>query len=345
VRRAAAALLALAACAQAQSPEPEPAYPLERCERRVIVDGSTGHTVLGAEDLALSEDGAHLFVTAYDRIAVEEALSRGLSVPAGALYRMSVPAVLAGDVAAQPLLPGDALEGGLRPHGLSVSGDEVAVVNRVVRDRALHGEIVRFRVSGGSASHLRRLSGPDWCAANDVAFSRTGLAASLDRARCPGWSVGERVFGLRRGSVLSSEAGTLADGLAFANGLAALPDGGLAVAETRARRVRILRADGTETVFPVDGAPDNINLAADGRLIIAVQPSLIPFARYRFGEAERAASRVLALDADTGEQTLLFDDPDGALFSGATAAVISGDALIAGSVRDRGLLVCRGPAE
>lgn len=345
IRAAAAALLALAACAEAQAPANAPVFPVEACERRTLVDARNGHTVLGAEDLALSEDGEQLFVSAYDRLAVEEALTRGLAVPAGALYRMPVRALLLGDVAAQPLLAGDAVEGGLRPHGLAVSGERVALVNRTIRNGDIHGEIVEFRIAGDDPVDLHTRREDDWCAANDVALRRTGLAASLDRARCPGWAFGERVFGLRRGSVRSSEGGVLADGLAFANGLATLPDGGLAVAETRARQVRVVRPDGTERVFPVDGAPDNLNLAADGRLIVAVQPRLIPFARYRFGEAERAASRILALDLETGGQTLLFEDPDGALFSGATAAVRVGDALIAGSVGDRGLLVCRAPGE
>ena len=58
----------------------------------------------------------------------------------------------------------------------------------------------------------------------------------------------------------------------------------------------------------------------------------------------RAPSRIIKANPQTGAVEILFDDPDGALFSAATVAVEWAGALIAGSVTDEGLLVCRAAA-
>ncbi len=334
---AGAAALALSACG-AEPDTLAPEHPLDACERRLVVDPRLGRAISGAEDLALSTDGATLYVSAYDRLALEAAAKTGGDAPEGGVFAVALDALLAGDVIGQPVLPLDALPGGLRPHGVDVDGERLLAVVRPIGDGAVMGGLVEMSLSGGQA---RRIDGP-WCAANDVAFTPEGAAVTLDRETCPGRGLLETVFGLPTGRVLGLDAEEIASGLAFANGVAALPGGRLAVAETRARRVRLL--PGGEA-FALPGAPDNLTVDAQGGLVIAVQPDLIAFARYRYGRAEAAPSRIVALDPDGGAVSMLFDDPDGAVFSGATVGVAAGGALIVGSVRERGLLVCRREAQ
>jgi hypothetical protein len=107
------------------------------------------------------------------------------------------------------------------------------------------------------------------------------------------------------------------------------------VAETRSNR--LLRPDGSAVDLP--GAPDNLTASTEG-LVIALHPSLLRLWPYLAGWSEHAPTRI-ALVRDGGAVELLYDDPAGARFSAATTAVLADGRLIAGSVRDAGLLVCR----
>lgn len=337
--RIAAGVAALILCACAPEPVPAaPEFPLEACERRLVVDPRLGRAVSGAEDLALSTDGRTVFISAHDRLALEKAAETGAEAPEGGVFAVALADLLEGDVVARPVLGPGALPGGFRPHGIDVSGDRLLAVVRRIENGAVVGGLVEISLQ---SAHVRRLEG-EWCAANDVALLPGGAAATLDRATCPGRGLLETVLGLRTGRVMRLDGEETVSGLAFANGIAGLPGGGLAVAETRARRVRLLP---TGEVFPLPGAPDNLTADAQGRLVIAVQPDLIAFARYRYGRADAAPSRIVELDPDNGAVSILFDDPGGGVFSGATVGLAAGDALILGSVRARGLLVCRMEAQ
>ena len=59
-------------------------YGADDCRRVALVDAATGAAVRGAEDLALDLEGGRLFVSAYDRRAVD-----GLAVPAEAMRGIS----------------------------------------------------------------------------------------------------------------------------------------------------------------------------------------------------------------------------------------------------------------
>jgi hypothetical protein len=149
----------------------------------------------------------------------------------------------------------------------------------------------------------------------------------------------------RTGSVVRVDGQALATvrtGLAFPNGIVAGPGPGVTVAETRAGR--LLRPEGRHV--PLSGAPDNLTVDGDDdgdAVIVAVHTSLMRIWLHTKGLLGRAPSRILRVSADDTVETL-FDDPAGALLSGATAALVAGGGLIAGSARDAGLLVCGHPA-
>lgn len=361
----AAALLA-AACGQPDLGPPR--FVPSACVVRALTDAHTGWRVSGAEDLALDAEG-RVIVSAYDRLTVERALKVGDPPPDGGVYRVAVADLLAGDVtAASAINPAEA--GGLRPHGVAVARragtTTLAVINRRGRTGAFGSAALgvepmleQYRMDAQDPAPAVLLSAaPAPCAANDVALlSDSAPLISVDRERCPGWAWRERLGARRATVVAAAPTNTDAEGvalrtrLAFANGLAVLRDGRVAVAETRAKRVRVFRVgppsrQSEDTLLPTPGAPDNLTVTPDGMVVAALQPSLLAFALYRYGRHDQAPTRIVArapatLDDPRAPWTLLYQDESGRQFSGATVAVLVDDVLIAGSARGAGLLVCR----
>ena len=89
------------------------------------------------------------------------------------------------------------------------------------------------------------------------------------------------------------------------------------------------------------GGPDNLTFDPFGNLIVALHPSLMRVAAYRHGYRDNAPSRIVRVGQDR-QFEVLFDDPLGELFSGASVAVYSDGMLLAGSIRDQGVLLCQG---
>jgi hypothetical protein len=306
----------------------------EDCRRVALIDARTGWRISGGEDLALTRGGDEVIVSAHDR--------HDPARPDGGLYAVPIRDLAAAGpaeaVAARPLVDLAARDAPFRPHGIALSpdGERLALVNRVASREAVV-EIGRLNGSGWRPEVVVR--DPALCRANDLAFEDEAggdaIAVTIDRADCAN-SVRDLVPGTRTGSVARIEDGalrTVRTGLGFPNGIAA---GG--VAETR--RDRLLRPDGT--AVPLSGSPDN--LTADGdALVVAVHTDLMRLWFHARGWVGSAPSRIVRVAADDTVETL-FDDPSGALFSGATVGLLAGGGLIAGAARDAGLLVCGDPA-
>jgi hypothetical protein len=295
------------------------------CGRVELVDPRTGWRISGAEDLALAPDGT-LIVAAHDRFDP--------ALPDGGLYALDPAALAAGGTATARPLDRPRPQTRFRPHGLALSPDgrRLALVNRTGPEEAVV-EIGALGPEGWSPE--RQLRDPRLCRANDLDFAGLGdtVEITLDRADC---ATSLRDLRGGTGSVLRAEGDRLAvlrTGLDFPNGIHA---GHLA--ETRSHR--LLRPDGSALDLP--GAPDNLAPAPHG-LVVAVHPSLLRTWLYLQGWSGHAPARILRIDAG-GAIELLYDDPAGTLFSAATAAVLAGNRLVAGSVGDAGLLVC-GPAK
>jgi len=314
-------------------------FALEDCQRVVLADTGSGRPIVGIEDMALLPDGNTLILSAMDRLARER---RPETAPEGGLFEVSLKRLAAGEAWAAPIVRPGAIEGGLFPHGIAVSsdGERLAFINRGInRGRDGTVSIVGGTLRRGAFSLRATRTDPLFCRANDLAFFGDGameLRVTLDRSDC-GLSWADLKPGSTTGRVISVNLGGLAPpkveqtGLAFANGIA-----GLYVAETRASRLyhRLDR--------PVElpGGPDNLTWDGLGGLIAALHPSLFRLAAYRYGYHDTAPSRIVRVDLDRNVE-VLFDDPAGEVFSGASVAVLSGGVLVAGSMRDAGLLVCR----
>ncbi len=310
-------------------------FALEDCRRTALTDTGSGRPIVGVEDMALLPDGDTLILSAMDRLARAR---RPASAPEGGLFEISLERLAAGEIWAAPIVWPGTMEGGLFPHGVAVSGDgeRLAFINRA-RDGTV--SIVGGTLRRGAFSRRTARSDPLFCRANDLEFlddDAMNLSVTLDRGDC-GLSWADLKPGPTTGRVVSVNLGGLAPpkveqtGLAFANGIA-----GFYVAETRGWRLHH-RLD-----RPVDlpGGPDNLTWDGLGGLIAALHPSLFRLAAYRYGYHDTAPTRIVRVDLDRNVE-VLFDDPAGEVFSGASVAVLSGGVLVAGSMRDAGVLVCR----
>lgn len=331
-----------------------PVAPLEArfahadCRRLAVTDAETGAPVVGIEDLAVAADGARIYLSAYDRLASAAYLAGEGPLRPGRIYRIPATALDARAVAAEGV--GALAETGpwFWPHGFALiegaEADEVVFVRRGAAGgadgRRARVQLARARFAHDAPPGAARVTdvatgGMELCQANDLAASEAGLVVAIDARPCGATDVLTRSGALARIDPAGG-AEIVAEDLAFANGVAAT-SAGLAAAETRGGRVRLLEQG---RAIPTPGGPDNLTVDADGALIAALHPRLPRLGLYRYGWTERAPSRVVRIDVRSGAVEALFDDPSGALFSGATVAAMAGERLVAGSVRDAGLLVC-----
>lgn len=310
-------------------PEPMPAYFAHAdCEKIVVNDSVTGQPVVGAEDIALHPGGASLIISAHDRRTEDKN---------GALYELTLFGLTAAsDLVARRLSAPPALREHFRPHGISISpdGTRIAVVNRYGPNVA-RIDVGPLTEEGWAAD--RRIEGANLCRANDLYL--TGLdfddmLITLDRADCETslrdlspWATTGRIarFNGTRLDITRTR-------LAFPNGIESRY-----ISETRMHR--LLRQGEEPVALP--GAPDNLSIGPQESVIAALHPKLLHLWLYQSEIQSRAPSRIVQITPETGAVQVLFDDPDGFLFSAATSAVFTGDLLVAGSVVDSGLLVCR----
>lgn len=305
------------------------------CARAEPRDTASGRPLVGIEDMALLPDGDTLILSAMDRLALRW---RPETAPEGGLYHVSLTRLAAGESWAVPLVPAGSIAGGLFPHGIAVSNDggHLAVVNRSRDGRTA---ILAGPLASGAFTPRHVRSDPELCRANDLDFTGDGPAAlriTLDRGAC-GAAWADLRPGATTGRVVALDLATAAPprteiaGLAFANGIA-----GLWVAETRGWRLHHL----LDRPVALPGGPDNLTWDGAGGLVAALHPSTARIAAYVHGYRDNAPSRIVRVAPDRRVE-VLYDDPAGVLFSGATVAMLRGDLLVAGSVIDAGLLVCR----
>jgi len=305
------------------------------CRRAEVAAVGSREPISGIEDMALLPDGETIVFSAYDRRAFD---ARPATAPEGGLYEISLARLSDRPIYAVAIVPQSAIAGGLFPQGIAVSSDgrRLAFINRN-RDGTV--SLIGGRLRQGGFEPTAERSEREFCRANDLEFAGDSdftVEVTLDR-RDSGTAWSDLRPGAQTGRVISVDLETAMptkverDGLAFANGIA-----GLYVSETRAERLSHLL---DEPVY-LPGGPDNLTWDTGGGLIAALHPSLMRIAAYRFGVINHAPSRIVRLDLDRRLE-VLFDDTEGEIFSGASAAVMAGDTMVAGSVRDSGLLVCR----
>jgi len=310
-------------------------FALEDCRQIALTDTATGRALVGIEDMELLPDNDTLILSALDRLALEWHPDEA---PEGGLYEVSLARLAGGQPWAAPIVQPGAVKGGLFPQGMAISddGERLGFINRA-RDGTV--SIVAGSLTRGAFSVRTARSAPLFCRANDMLFAGGGsmqMRVTLDRGSC-GVAWADLKSGSTTGRVIFVDLGDISTptieqtGLAFANGIA-----GLYVAETRGSRLH----HRLDRPVELPGGPDNLTWDPLGGLIAALHPSLYRVAAYRYGYFDTAPSRIVRVDLDRTIE-VLFDDPGGEVFSGASVAVFAGGVLVAGSIRDAGLLVCR----
>ncbi|MEO0426597.1 MAG: hypothetical protein AAF160_04050 [Pseudomonadota bacterium] len=299
--------------------------------RVVEVTDARYRSMSGIEDIALLP-GGELLLSSYNRHLT--------SAPARGLNTVPISLLLEEDDVFTRAVPGTHLTfGTLHPHGIAVdrSGSRLALINRKPRDDTA---IVAWgSLTPDGFVERGRWEAPQACRANDLAWRGAEIVVTLDRESCE-WSMSDLMPGAATGSVLTlgfGEAEPMAEGLAWANGVS-LDGGSVLVAETRANRVTNLS---TGAVTEFSGGPDNLNPGPNGTQIVALHPDLFDYWLFTMQYSSTAPSRIVAWSPNTGQQEVLFDDPFGEVYSGATSAIYHRNTLIAGSAYGQGLLVCR----
>ncbi|NBU25207.1 MAG: hypothetical protein EBS39_06260 [Gammaproteobacteria bacterium] len=140
-----------------------------------------------------------------------------------------------------------------------------------------------------------------------------------------------------------------ATGLKSGVGLGMSPDGTrLYAAETVGKRLAVFeRNAGTAALtrlpdIAVDGAPDNINVDAEGVVWVAVHARTLDLVRHFADEAHPAPAWIQRYDPSAAAPRLetVFFDPGTRLSAGSVGAAIDGRLLV-GSITVRRLLSCR----
>ncbi len=349
------------------------------CHRLTLLDKESGTLVRGAEDLIQAPNQSFLIVSAYDRWAAELAASSGAAaIPQGNLYRLSLTeeSYETDELIVAPLRATGDAELDFRPHGLdlliSERGTTLTVINRRYMadenaadlDWQIETTLEVFDLDDTTLTHRRTIRSELLCRANNVAaLSATEFLVTRDHEACDGFGVTvENVFGLAGGKLLrvsidptepdQDSVFIVAEDLAFPNGIAINRSNGLVyVATTRGQSIQVFSIDALrsgniakpERHVELSASPDNLAWTAANDLIIAAHPSLMRLGFYRnqWLGVDSSPSQIYSMNGDTDEIALLFDDPSGRMMSAATAAALSDNYLVVGSVADEGLLVCR----
>lgn len=353
------------------------------CKAYVLVDDATGAVILGPEDIAIDRAAAVVYVSAYDRRAVErEKAAGGPVTTVGGIYRFPLPQGLPeGDSIPVTDLTRGFREGhDFRPHGFHFRPGNPArlhVVNRVFEMKkgkpVINPAIERFRLEEGALVHEATIrpgaDEPLMCSPNDLWSKADGtFYVSNDHGTCAGFgSVWEETFALRHAYLLYFDGAKfrkVAEKLAFANGVtgrenATTGEIQIIVSETRGKRLRVFdEADllsGSGKVKPrhtikLKGSPDNLEWSEDGDLLVATIPNIIGMATYMrglFGK-KKTGSRTQRVswgaDGKPGKPEIVFED-NGSMISGATVMAGAGGLYFIGAAFDDNIAICTVGAE
>ena len=345
---AALALLGLGGCAP---PVAQALYPADSCRRVALIDAADGQPIVGGEDGVFEARSGTVFISAHDRLAVERAgkIASAPPPPSGGVYALAVSQLRRSSLRVEDVL-GPVLPEAARPHGIDALALEdgkvrLGAVNRAfLRDGdsgawRMRPELEIIDISGGGMSLVSRILSPSLCRANDVAFTGPqALRVTLDRGICLG-DGHPAVGGAAIAQVsIDGAVSTQPAPMAFPNGIAQIGED-VWIASTL--QSQLAQLHGSRRV-KMPGSPDNLTKDADGRLIIALHPQIWRFALHRLGWPgfSRAPSRIVRYDPKRRTMAILFEDPDGRIFSGATFGLIAEGKLVLGAIREPGLLVC-----
>ncbi|MCC5793108.1 MAG: SMP-30/gluconolactonase/LRE family protein [Chromatiales bacterium] len=244
-----------------------------------------------------------------------------------------------------------------RPHGMSLYIDgrgqrHLFVINHPA-DRANEPELVElFReVEPGEFEHVRSFSNPQMNSPNDmVAVGPEQFYAANDKVTGGAIAGTLQQFGIGGSPLVyfdGDRAETVVANIALGGGIAASADGRtLYVAETAARRLRVLERTGTggevaeRARIPLGTSPDNVDVHPDGSIWVGAHPNVMALIRH-FVRGTPAPSQVLRIDL-SGDAPLIeqiYLDTGEEIPASSVGVSIDGRLLI-GSITARQVLAC-----
>lgn len=298
----------------------------------------------GPEDLEQIPETSLIIVSSSDRRARMD----GRAVR-GNLYLLDIHAT---DPTARAITPEQPTD--FQPHGLSLHKDDNGLMTVLVINHRLHSEatVERFTLHPDyTLAHEETFRGPELISPNNLQamgprqfyFTNDGRSRrTMDRSidtflRRPTGSIG----------YFDGQDFTVpVRNLHFPNGIVAIDDW-LFVAETTTGRLRSFRIDESfGTLRPIADqvvqlGMDNLNMDDHGKLLTAAHPNLPALNRHARSSQNRSPVRILQIDVSVLPWTVrILKCTDGKKFSGATAALLIGNQLLAGQAHDNGLLLC-----
>lgn len=302
--------------------------------------------VVGVEDLAVDEDTKLAYLSGYDR----RASAKGAPVR-GAIW---VYDLQQHDAAPVDVTAG-ALPNGFLPHGISLfrAPDGKRTLFAVSHAGGKH-TIEIFDVDGKTLTHRRTVSGDALVSPNDVVgVGPDSFYVTNDHAYVSGWMRTAEDFGRLRVSTVQYFDGksfaTAITGLGGSNGINVSSDGkSLYVSAASELTVYVYDRDVLTGVLTrrgavkVPGFPDNIDVEADGDLLVAVHSKVFALLAHAQDPSKLSPSHILLLSADGKGSftpaTVYYNT--GEEISGASVASAYGPAMLIGSIFEHKFLSC-----
>lgn len=306
----------------------------------------TGGGVVGAEDVTIDPETSIAFLSGYDR------RGGGAGGPArGAVWTY--------DLAAQAGEPVDAtvsaLPAGFSPHGISLwrSADGRKTLFAINHAGNTH-TVEIFDVIGATLQHRRTVTGPALVSPNDVVgVDSDAFYVTNDHANTSGWRrAAEDYLRLRETTVQffnGQDFTQVLSGIGGANGIAVSADGASVYLSAASERIvyvydRDLRSGSLtrRAAVPVPGFADNIEVLADGDLLLGLHSKIFPLLAHFADASKPSPSHIMRLERDGKgsfvPHTIYYND--GSDVSGVSVAAGAGGRMLLGAIMEPKILDC-----
>ena len=306
--------------------------------------------VLSSEDIAIDRKTGIAFISSTDR---RNRWSSHEKAGQGAIYGLDL------NSPGSELIHFTAnLTKEFNPHGIGLWRGEDGILLLFVVNHSGGGHFVEiFEQNGGNLIHRESISGALMHSPNDVVPTGSRMFyVTNDHGNTTEFGrMIEEYLQLARSFVLYYDGDafqTVAEGLAYANGINLSPDGGTVYAAATVGQEVLAYEREKQTgkltlrdTISLGTGPDNIDVDENGNLWIGCHPKLLTFVKYSKDPEQLSPSHVIKVAVrEPGEYRVeeVFLS-NGETLSGSSVAAVFEDTLLIGSVFDNGFLRCRFP--
>lgn len=307
----------------------------------------TAGGVVGVEDIAIDREARLAYLSGYDRRA-----DRAGKQVRGAIWVL--------DMATPGSIPGDATAGtlpeGFLPHGISVYVNPADGKRTVFAINHAGGRntVEIFDQSGALLVHRRTVSGPELLSPNDVVgVGPDAFYVTNDHANVSGWMRTVEEFGRLQLSTVQfldgSKFSTAITDIGGSNGINVSADGrSLYLSAALERTVYVYDRDPSSNslvrraAIPVPGFADNIDVLANGDLLLGLHTKILDFLAHVGDASKRSPSHIMLLKADGKgsfvPQTIYYNPGDE--ISAASVGAAADGRLLIGPIFEQKVLSC-----